>query len=125
MEFYSRHYGQVYAGDGQLLNVRDALFGINQLLDDLVEDITETGVLMHPDIAEPASRLCLRIFQNRKKMPRYELHKTLRGTGISQGDLEARSWIRAVEIFGKKRNIRRTVCAQRGGHPFPRTTRFT
>lgn len=96
LEFYSRHYGQVYTGDGQLLNVRDALFGINQLLDDLIEDITETGVLRPPDIAEPASRLCLRIFQNRKKMPCYELHKTLRGTGISQGDLEARGWIRAA-----------------------------
>jgi putative DNA methylase len=29
-------------------------------------------------------------------MDRDELHKTLRGTGISQGDLEARGWIRVV-----------------------------
>ena len=29
-------------------------------------------------------------------MARDELHKTLRGTGISQGDLEARGWIRVV-----------------------------
>ena len=96
LEFYSRHYGQVFTGDGQALNVRDALLGINQLLDDLLEDTTETGGLRPPDIAEPASRLYLRIFRNRVEMPRDELHKTLRGTGISQGDLEAKGWIRVV-----------------------------
>lgn len=96
LEFYSRHYGQVFTGDGQSLDVRDALLGINQLLDDLLEDTTETGGFRPPDIAEPASRLYLRIFRNRVEMPRDELHKTLRGTGISQGDLEARAWIRVV-----------------------------
>jgi len=96
LEFYSRHYGQVFTGDGQALNVRDALLGINQLLDDLLEDTTETGGLRPPDIAEPASRLYLRVFRNRVEMPRDELHKTLRGTGISQGDLEAKGWIRVV-----------------------------
>ncbi len=49
-----------------------------------------------PDIAEPASRLYLRIFRNRPTMARDELHKTLRGTGVSQGELEARGWIRVV-----------------------------
>lgn len=96
LEFYSRHYGQVLTGDGQVLDVRDALLGINQLLDDLLEDTTQTGGLRPPDSPEPTSRLFLRIFTNRNKMPRDELHKTLRGTGISQGDLEARGWIRVV-----------------------------
>lgn len=96
LEFYSSHYGQVYTGDGQVLDVRDALLGINQLLDDLLEDSEASGGLLPPDIAEPASRLYLRIFRNRQEMPRDELHKTLRGTGISQGDLEARGWIREV-----------------------------
>lgn len=96
LEFYSRHYGQVFTGDGQVLDVRDALLGINQLLDDLLEDTTQTGGLRPPDSAEPASRLYLRIFKNRMKMERDELHKTLRGTGIAQGDLEARGWIRVV-----------------------------
>lgn len=96
LEFYSRHYGQVFTGDGQLLEVRDALLGINQLLDDLLEDTSQTGGLRPPDIAEPSSRLYLRLFHTRKEMPRDELHKTLRGTGISQGDLEAKGWIRAV-----------------------------
>lgn len=96
LEFYSRHYGQVFTGDGQVLDVRDALLGINQLLDDLLEDTTQTGGLRPPDSAEPASRLYLRIFKNRTEMERDELHKTLRGTGISQGDLEAKGWIRVV-----------------------------
>lgn len=96
LEFYSRHYGQVYKGDGDLLDVRDALLGINQLLDDLLEDTTQTGGLRPPDSAEPASRLYLRLFHNRTEMERDELHKILRGTGIAQGDLEARGWIRVV-----------------------------
>lgn len=96
LEFYSRHYGQVFTGDGQVLDVRDALLGINQILDDLLEDTTQTGGLRPPDSAEPTSRLYMRIFKTRMEMERDELHKTLRGTGIAQGDLEARGWIRVV-----------------------------
>ncbi len=96
LEFYSLHYGQVFTGDGQLLDARDALLGINLLLDDLLEDATQTGGLRPPDSAEPASRLYLRLFKNRMEMERDELHKTLRGTGIAQGDLEARGWIRVA-----------------------------
>ena len=91
LEFYSRHYGQVFTGDNQLLDVRDALLGINQLLDDLLDDTSQTGDLRPPDSAEPATRLCLRLFKNRSEMDRDELHKTLRGTGISK-----EIWRRAV-----------------------------
>ena len=96
LEFYSRHYGQVFTGHGQLLDVREALLGINQLLDDLLEDTSQTAGLRPPDSAEPPSRLYLRLFKNRTEMDRDELHKTLRGTGIAQADLEARGWIRVV-----------------------------
>ena len=96
LEFYSRHYGQVYTGDGQVLGVQDALLGINLLLDDLLAGKDENGKRRPPDAAEPASRLFLRIFQGRRSMARDELHKTLRGTGVSQGDIEARGWIRVV-----------------------------
>ncbi|MBI4330982.1 MAG: DUF1156 domain-containing protein [Chloroflexi bacterium] len=96
LEFYSRHYGQVYTGVGQVLGVRDALLGINQLLEDLLAGKDEKGNLRPPDAAEPAARLFLRIFQGRRNMARDELHKTLRGTGISQGDIEARGWVRVV-----------------------------
>lgn len=96
LEFYSRHYGQVFTGDGQVLGVRDALLGINLLLDDLLSGKDENGKHRPPDAAEPASRLFLRIFQSRRSMARDELHKMLRGTGVSQGDIEAQGWIRVV-----------------------------
>jgi len=96
LEFYSRHYGQVFTGDGQVLGVRDALLGINLLLDDLLAGKDENGTPRPPDAAEPASRLFLRVFQSRRSMARDELHKMLRGTGVSQGDIEARGWIRVV-----------------------------
>lgn len=98
LEFYSRHYNQVLSGEGQKLEVRDALLGINQLLDDLLEDNTLTAGLRPPESAEPSSRLYLRLFKQRVEMDRDELHKTLRGTGISQGDLEAHGWI---NVFNK------------------------
>ena len=96
LEFYSRHYGKVFTGDNQVLDVREALLGINQLLDDLLENTSLTAGVHPPDSAEPASRLYLRLFKKRTEMERDELHKTLRGTGIAQGDLEARGWIRVV-----------------------------
>lgn len=96
LEFYSRHYGQVFTGDGQVLDVREALLGINQLLDDLLEDSIQGGGLRPPDSAEPSSRLYMRIFKDNATMERDELHKTLRGTGVAQGDLESLGWIRMV-----------------------------
>ena len=96
LEFYSRHYGRVFTGDGQVLGVRDALLGINLLLDDLLTGKDEKGKRRPPDAAEPTSRLFLRVFQSCRFMARDELHKTLRGTGVSQGDFEARGWIRVV-----------------------------
>ena len=96
LEFYSRHYEQVYTGEGQVLGVRDALLGINQLLEDLIEgEVTGNGP-RPPDLAEPATRLFLRVFNGRRSMSRDEMHKTLRGTGITQADIEARGWIRVV-----------------------------
>lgn len=96
LEFYSRHYGRVYTGDGQVLSVRDALLGIDQLIDDIFVGEGEEAQLRPPEEAEPASRLFLRIFYNRKIIARDELHKILRGTGMSQADLESRGWIRVT-----------------------------
>lgn len=92
LEFYSRHYGQVLTGDGEILPVRDALVGINQLLEDLF--LEGSGEERPPENIEPATRLFLHIFRKRREMSRDDLGKTLRGTGMDQGDLEARGWIR-------------------------------
>lgn len=96
LEFYSRHYGQVFTGDSEVLGVREALLGINLLLEDLLAAEKGAEKMRAPEGAEPVTRLFLRIFQGRASLPRDELHKTLRGTGISQGDIEARDWIRVV-----------------------------
>lgn len=96
LEFYSRHYGQVLSGDGQLLEVRDALLGINLLLDDILEDHSQLSGLRPPESAEPTSRLFLRLFKQNNELESGELHKNLAGTGVSQNDLEARGWIRSV-----------------------------
>lgn len=93
LEFYSQHYGTVLTGTGDVLDVRDALLGINQILDDILEDEVVTGGLRPPESAEPVSRLYLRVFRNVRLMPRDQLHKTLQGSGISQKDLESRGWI--------------------------------
>ena len=93
LEFYSQHYGVVQTGTGEMLGVRDALLGINQMLDDLMEDAATTGGLRPPEAAEPVSRLYLRIFRNITSTTRDALHKTLQGSGVSQNDLEARGWI--------------------------------
>jgi len=85
----------VLTGDGQVLGVGEALLGINLLLDDLLQEGT-TGVVRAPESAEPASRLLLSLFDDRDSMTRDELHKTLRGSGVSPDDLQARGWIRVV-----------------------------
>ncbi len=92
LEFYSRHYGQVFTGDGQVLSVGEALLGINQLLEDLIAGDGADARKRPPEAAEPASRLYLRIFTDQESIPRDELHKTLRGTTIN---LEAHGWVRA------------------------------
>jgi len=94
LEFYSHHYGKVYTGKDQLLGVKEALLGINQLLDDLLEFGMEP--IRPPGSAEPASYLFLRIFQGRSSMTRDDLHKTLRGTGFSQSDFEGLGWVRVI-----------------------------
>jgi DNA modification methylase len=95
LEFYSLHYGKVYIGNNQLLDVRQALLGINQLLDELIED-TASSAPRPPENAEPLSRQYLRLFSVVDHMERDELHKTLKGTGISSDDFESKGWIRMV-----------------------------
>ena len=96
LEFYSRHYGQVLTGEGQVLEVREALLGINQILDDLVEGSGPAAAKRPPERAEPVSRLFLSLFRDKAEIGKDDLHKRLRGTGHAPDDLEARGWIKTV-----------------------------
>ncbi|MBX3394310.1 MAG: DUF1156 domain-containing protein [Phycisphaerae bacterium] len=114
LEFYSQHYGQVFTGEGQVLQVREALLGINQLLDDLLA--SEPGARQRPPECEPASRLYLSLFHDRDEMSRDELSKTLRGTGVEPNDLQARGWARIVgtKVHALPLDERMTYFTQRG-----------
>jgi putative DNA methylase len=88
LEYYSRHYGKVLVDDGSSMRVLEALVGINQLLDE------ETGGIKDPPPvnAEPFTRQFLRLFDGVKEIPRDQIQKFLRGTGIAPSDFEARGW---------------------------------
>lgn len=90
LEYYSRHYGKVYVDEDREVTVRDALLGINQLLDE------ESGKTAEPPpiTAEPFTRQFLRIFDGRAGQPRDQLQKYLRGTGIAPQEFEERGWCR-------------------------------
>lgn len=114
LEFYSQHFGQVFTGESQALQVREALLGINQLLDDLLA--AEPGAKKRPPECEPASRLFLSLFQDRVEMTRDELSKTLRGTQVEPNDLQARGWARIVgtKVHAVPLDERMTYFTQRG-----------
>jgi hypothetical protein len=88
LEYFSRHYGKVLVDDGRSMTVLEALVGINQLLDE------ETGGIKDPPPvnAEPFTRQFLRLFDGVKELPRDQIQKFLRGTGIAPSDFEARGW---------------------------------
>lgn len=88
LEYFSRHYGQVYVEEGREFTVKEALVGINQLLDDQAEN--EGGST--PVKCEPISRQFLRIFHKTVKVKRDQMQKYLRGTGIGPSDFVSRGW---------------------------------
>ena len=89
LEFYSRHYGKVYTAEDAVLSIRDALLGINQLLD---EDTGEPGE-RPPSILQPLCYQFLRLFGNKASLTRDEVSKSLRGTGLVQRELSDRGWV--------------------------------
>lgn len=88
LEYYSQHYGQVFVEQGREFTLREALVGINQLIDD--ED--EKSADAPPVTAEAFSRQFLRIFRKTDEVPNDQLQKFLRGTGMSPADFEKRGW---------------------------------
>ena len=90
LEYFSRHYGKVYIEQGREFTIREALVGINQLLDD------DTGATGGPEAppsnSEPFTRQFFRIFYQTTQVPRDQMQKFLRGTGIAPSDFEERGW---------------------------------
>lgn len=88
LEYYSRHYGKVLIDGEHAMSVLEALVGINQLLEE------EGGGIKDPPpvTADPFTRQFLRLFDGVKELPRDQMQKFLRGTGIAPSDFEARGW---------------------------------
>lgn len=90
LEYFSKHYGKVYVEQGREFTIREALVGINQLLDD--DTGTTGGPEAPPSNAEPFTRQFFRIFYETTQVPRDQMQKFLRGTGIAPSDFEERGW---------------------------------
>lgn len=88
LEYFSKHYGKVFVGDGREFTVREALIGINQLLN----DENDSNVEPPPIEAEVLTRQFLRIFNKTTTVQRNEMQNYLRGTGISSDEFEDKMW---------------------------------
>jgi hypothetical protein len=88
LEYFSRHYGRVYVDEGRTISVKEALVGINQLID---ED-GDKGREPPPLHAEPMTRQFLRTFGGAAELQRDQLQKFLRGTITTPDDFVARGW---------------------------------
>ena len=88
LEYFSRHYGKVYVDEDRAITVKDALVGINQLID---EDANRTQE-PPPVSAEPITRQFLRIFDGKTEVARDQMQKFLRGSGIAPDEFEQRGW---------------------------------
>jgi len=90
LEYFSRHYGKVFIEQGREFSIREALVGINQLLDD--DAGSRGGPEAPPSNAEPYTRQFFRLFYETCEVPRDQMQKFLRGTGIAPSDFEERGW---------------------------------
>ena len=88
LEYFSRHYGKVYVDEGRPISVKDALVGINQLID---ED-ADKGKEAPPVNAEPMTRQFLRTFDGKTEIPRDQLQKFLKGSITTPDEFVQRGW---------------------------------
>lgn len=88
LEYFSRHYGKVYVDEGRPISVKDALVGINQLID---ED-ADKGKEVPPVTAEPMTRQFLRTFDGKTEIARDQLQKFLRGSITTPDEFVQRGW---------------------------------
>jgi putative DNA methylase len=88
LEYFSRHYGKVYVDEGRTISVKDALVGINQLID---ED-ADKGKEPPPVNAEPITRQFLRTFGNGADLQRDQVQKFLKGSITTPDEFVQRGW---------------------------------
>jgi len=88
LEYFSRHYGKVYLDEDRPIQVKEALLGINQIID----EGAETGRDKPPGVAEPITRQFLHIFGNALELERDQLQKFLKGTAITPDEFVQRGW---------------------------------
>lgn len=88
LEYFSRHYGKVYVDEGRAISVKDALVGINQLID---ED-ADKGKEPPPVNAEPMTRQFLRTFDGKTEIARDQLQKFLKGSITTPDEFVQRGW---------------------------------
>ncbi len=96
LEYFSRHYGKVYVDEGRTISVREALIGINQLIDEDANKSAEPP----PVNAEPMTRQFLRTFGAATELKRDQLQKFLRGSITTPDDFVQRGWCsEAKKVF--------------------------
>jgi len=120
LEFYSRHYGKVLVsapgGEDGLgadisLSIRDALLGINMLLD---ESGSQPGdAARPPSIVQPMVYQFLRLFGVRASYSRDEVSKLLRGTAIQQKDFEKTNSSGGAWVVEEGKTVRRALIGER------------
>jgi hypothetical protein len=88
LQYFSRHYGKVYVDEGRPISVKDALVGINQLIDEDANKANDPP----PVTAEPITRQFLRLFDGKMELPRDQMQKLLRGSGIAPDEFTNRGW---------------------------------
>ena len=88
LEYFSRHYGKVFKNEEETVSVKEALVGINQIID---EDSARSLTPL-PVNSEPLTRQFLRIFDSKVEVPRDQVHKFLRGSGMGPDAFEQKQW---------------------------------
>jgi len=88
LEYFSRHYGKVYVDEGRAISVKDALVGINQLID----DDADKGKEASPVNAEPMTRQFLRTFGTAIELKRDQVQKYLKGSITTPDEFVQRGW---------------------------------
>ena len=88
LEYFSRHYGKVYVDEGRAISVKDALVGINQLIDEDTNNSSEPP----PVTTEPITRQFLRIFDGKTELARDQMQKLMRGSGIAPDEFTSKGW---------------------------------